>query len=459
MTKRVLCWLVVVLVVGILAGGTTLYVTGMRASTGAAQMPHGVQAGAPDAARPGARPAAARASAGAASASSDEDARRIEHGRYLARIGNCMGCHTASSGAPYAGGTPLDTPFGTFFGPNITPHEQHGIGRWTANDFWQALHEGRSPQGGFYYPAFPYTAYTRVTREDADALFAFLQTVPPDPTPSTPHALAFPYSMRSLLPLWRGLYFRPGADTAVVPQDAQPAAWLRGHYLVEGLGHCAACHTARDRLGASRDTDHLGGGMVDTLNWWAPALTAQKQGGLGLWSERDIADLLRTGVSARGTAAGPMGEVVRESLQHLTDGDAQAMAHYLTHLPQRETVSEPAALSDADAGTLQLGAQRYAQHCSQCHQADGQGMPPHWPALVGNSSVTAPSPHNVIRMILHGGFAPATVANPQPHGMPPFGQILNDQDIAALSTYIRQSWGNAAGAVNGLAVKRARERQ
>src|SRR5690606_37147654 len=163
----------------------------------------------------------------------------VERGRYLARLGNCSACHTARGGQAYAGGTPIPTPFGTLYGPIITPDRQTGIGTWSADDFWRALHNGKSRDGSLLYPAFPYTEYSRITRADADALYAFLRTVEPVERANRPHDLAFPYDQRWLLAVWRALYFRPGVQQ---DQPDQPAQWNRGRYLVQGLGHCAACH-------------------------------------------------------------------------------------------------------------------------------------------------------------------------------------------------------------------------
>jgi len=389
----------------------------------------------------------------AAAAPQADAAQLVERGRYLARAGNCMACHTARGGKAYAGGTPIPTPFGTLYGPNITPDAQTGIGAWSADDFWQALHNGKSRDGSLLYPAFPYTEYTRITRADADALFAFLKTVEPVSQTSRPPELQFPYDQRPLLAAWRALYFRPG-----VQQDdpAQSLQWNRGRYLVRGLGHCAACHAPRNSLGASVDADALPGGVIPVLDWYAPPLSGDAEAGLGRWSAQDIATLLKSGVAAHSTASGPMAEVVQGSSQHLTDDDALAIGTYLKTLPAVPPVP-PGGAAAPSAGSLELGGKLYAQHCAQCHRDDGRGAPPDWPALAGNPTVTAPSPANAIRMVLDGGFAPATAANPRPHGMPPFGQVLNDNDVALLVSYLRNSWGNSASAVTSLEVKRARD--
>jgi len=391
------------------------------------------------------------ASTGAAAAPADPQ-QRIERGRYLALAGNCMACHTARGGQAYAGGTPIPTPFGTIYGPNITPDEKTGIGAWSVDDFWQALHNGKSRDGTLLYPAFPYTEYTRVTRADADALFAYLRTVTPVNQPSRAPELDFPYDQRLLLAAWRALYFRPGVQEADPGQSTQ---WNRGRYLVEGLGHCAACHAPRNSLGATRAADGLAGGIIPMLDWYAPPLTNDPQTGLGRWSAEDIAALLRTGMAAHSSASGPMAEVVLGSTQHLNEADALAMGVYLKSLPATPAASSRPAVP-ASPAAMELGGKIYRQQCAQCHQPQGEGSAGAWPALAGNPTVTAPSPVNAIRMVLDGGFAPATAANPRPHGMPPFGQLLNDNDVAMLVSYIRNSWGNEAGGVTPLEVKRAR---
>ncbi|CAM4151959.1 c-type cytochrome [Bordetella tumulicola] len=377
----------------------------------------------------------------------------IEQGRYLARLGNCMGCHTAQGGQAYAGGTPIPTPFGTLYGPNITSDVQAGIGDWDADDFWHALHNGKSKDGSLLYPAFPYTEYTRVSRADSDALFAFLRTVPPSSQPSRAHELKFPYDQRELLAFWRALYFEPGV---LQPEAGQSTQWNRGRYLVEGLGHCAACHAPRNSHGATRAADGLAGGMIAGLGWYAPSLANDPVRGLGKWSAQDIATLLRTGVATHSTASGPMAEVVLGSSQYLTETDALAMGQYLKSLPASSTDSENTVTQPSTA-LLNHGGKLYAQHCAQCHQDQGQGSGVAWPALAGNPTVTAPSPVNAIRLVLDGAYAPATAANPRPHGMPPFGQVLGDNDIAALVSYIRFSWDNRASAVTGFDVKRVRD--
>ncbi|OZI77350.1 c-type cytochrome [Bordetella genomosp. 12] len=376
----------------------------------------------------------------------------IERGRYLAQVGNCAGCHTARGGQPYAGGTPIPTPFGALYGPNITPDAQTGIGSWSAEDFWRALHEGKGPGGKLLYPAFPYTEYTRMPREDVDALYAYLRTVAPVRQASRPPALTWPYDQRALLAGWRALNFRAGVYQ---PDPTQSVQWNRGRYLVQGPGHCAACHAPRDALGATQDGARLPGGVIPVLHWYAPPLNSDALRGLGTWSAADIAALLRHGMATPSVATGPMAEVVLGSTQHLTEADAQAIGLYLKSLPP--AVALPDSKRAPTASVMSLGERLYSQHCASCHQANGRGSGQDWPPLAMNSSVTAISALNVIHMVLDGGFAPATAANPRPHGMPPFGPFMDDNDIAAVVTYIRSSWGNNAGAVTPLEVKRARQ--
>lgn len=370
----------------------------------------------------------------------------IEKGAYLARAGNCMACHTAQGGAEYAGGRPIETPFGVIHAPNLTPDPETGLGRWTPDAFWRALHHGRSQDGRLLYPAFPYPQYTRVVREDADALFAYLQSLTPVHAPAKAHALTFPFNTQAALAVWRALYFRAEAWQPVA--DA-PDEWNRGAYLVQGLGHCAACHSARNSWGASVEEGLMRGGMMALQDWYAPAL------GGALGPREDLVRLLKTGVSASASASGPMAEVVFRSTQHLTTNDLQAMAAYLQTLPAPRAPATPVI----KANDAVLGAKVYTQHCAQCHGEQGEGRPGAIGALAGNRAVNLADGSNVVRMVLQGGYPPATAGNPRPHGMPPFSHQLTDTQIAAVSSYVRQSWGNMAPAVGTIEVYRAREKR
>jgi mono/diheme cytochrome c family protein len=375
----------------------------------------------------------------------------IARGAYLARAGDCMACHTVRGGAPFAGGRALDTPFGRVAAPNITPDPATGIGAWSADDFWRALHNGKSRDGRLLYPAFPYPNYTRVTRADSDALYAYLRSLPPQRQPNRTHELRFPYNQQWALAAWRFLYFKPGVHEADQKKDA---AWNRGAYLVEGLGHCNACHSSRNSLGASEAG--LSGGLIPQPGWYAPSLTAEREAGLGKWQVDEIVQLLRTGVTPRAAVFGPMAEVVERSLQHLTLADVGAMASYLKSLPASPDTPLQAPVGPAAERVLKQGKELYGHHCADCHGANGQGKAPAYPALAGNRALTMREPVNAIRIVLNGGFAPGTAGNPRPYGMPPYGPILEDAEVAAVVSYLRASWGNSAPAVTPADVNRYR---
>ncbi|MDY7573983.1 cytochrome c [Actimicrobium sp. CCI2.3] len=374
---------------------------------------------------------------------------QVAQGKYLALAGNCMGCHTVRGGAQYAGGRPIATPFGTIYSPNLTQDKTSGLGNWSADDFWRALHNGKSPDGSFLYPAFPYTSYTRMTRPDSDAMYAYFKTLAPVAQENLPNTLRFPYNQRPLLAAWRVLYFTPGTQEV---DASQTAVWNRGAYLVEGLGHCSACHASRTTLGGSRGG--LDGGLIPVLDWYAPSLTSSSEAGLGDWQPSHIVDLLQTGISPRGAVFGPMAEVVGSSLQHLSTPDLQAMAGYLKSLPQTSEAALPPVV--LDERTQRLGSKLYEQHCVNCHRADGGGIPPHYPPLAGNRAITMESAINPIRIVLNGGFPPSTGGNPRPYGMPPFAAILSDAEVAAVVSYTRATWGNAQPPVTAFDVARNR---
>jgi mono/diheme cytochrome c family protein len=379
----------------------------------------------------------------------------VHRGEYLARAGDCIACHTAPEGKLFAGGRAMPTPFGTLYSTNITPDPQTGIGNWTADQFYQMMHTGRSPDQGLLYPAMPFPSYTKVTREDSDAIYAYLKTVPPVRQQNRQHDLRFPYNNRALIIGWRTLFFNEGEYK---PNAQQSAEWNRGAYLIEGLGHCGMCHTPINALGGSSESQAFQGGLIPMQNWYAPSLTNNKEAGLGDWSIKDIVDLLRTGISARGAVYGPMAEVVYNSLQYLSPEDTRAMAVYLKSIGQGSPLPKVTSNIPRTEGRLllSLGKTVYDQHCASCHGKNGEGMPPNYPPLAHNQSIEMESAVNAIRMVLNGGYPPGTDANPKPYGMPPFGQTLSDDEVAAVVTYIRVTWGNRGVPVSAADANRLR---
>jgi mono/diheme cytochrome c family protein len=387
----------------------------------------------------------------AASEAFQSTPQQVERGRYLALAGNCAGCHTTRGGQPYAGGLPIETPFGTVYSSNLTPDAQAGIGSWSSAHFWRAMHNGRSKDGRLLYPAFPYPNFTQLTREDSDAIYAYLRSVPAAAVPNQPHRLRFPYDTQTALAVWRALSFQPETFR---PDPGKPAEWNRGAYLVGGLGHCIACHGSRDSLGATQTKLGLSGGLIAAENWYAPSLTDPHEAGVADWPTAEVVALLKTGTAPRGSVMGPMAEVVFRSTQYLSDADLAAMASYLKDLPGPPAASARPAAAPApgrrDAAAMARGARIYDQRCAYCHGDQGQGQPGAFPALAGNRAVTMARPTNLIQVIAHGGYLPATAGNPRPYGMPPFGQELDASDVAAVLTYIRGSWGNDAAPVTQL---------
>ena len=379
----------------------------------------------------------------ALSAEALKDPALIAQGKYLVIAGDCAGCHTAQGGQPYAGGVVLPTPFGNIVSTNLTPDHATGLGDWRFDDFWRALHHGQGRQGEWLYPVFSYTSYTKVTRDDAQAMFAYLQSLPAVHQPSQPLGLEFPYNVRSGLAAWRALYFHEGVYQ---PDPRKSAQWNRGAYLVQGLGHCNECHAARDAFGGSVDNQSLTGGQIPSQNWYAPDLSTKAHGGLQGWTQQDIVDLLKNGQSNKGSAFGPMAEVVYLSTQYLSDDDLHAIASYLDALPPRPQPVLAKSALDSTA-LAQHGSAIYADRCAACHGNNGQGVAGVYPPLDGNSSVNEPTGINATRVVVLGGFPPVTQGNRRPYSMPPFAQQLTDAEIAAVVTYIRQAWSNHAPAV------------
>ena len=379
-----------------------------------------------------------------------------QRGAYLARVGNCMGCHTTRGGKPYAGGRKMRTPFGVFVTPNITPDDDTGIGQWDKEDFWQAMHHGKSKDGRYLYPVFPYIEYTKVTRQDSDMIFAYMHSLSPVAQNNPPHKIDSPYDNQWLLFLWRAWYFKEGVYE---PDSSKSEEWNRGAYLVQGLGHCSACHTSRNVWGASQDGELAGGEIMGTY-WYAPSLISPLEAGVGDWPVEDIVELLSTGITSHAVTSGPMATIVRQSLQHLSADDMRAMAVYLQSISEKEIdvkkTKKVPAMPEAVRQYLSKGELIYEKHCQDCHGVSGQGMPNIYPPLAGNRSVTMASSLNTIRSVLYGGYPPSTTGNLRPYGMPPYQHIIYDIEIAQVVSYIRNAWGNIGSLVSPFDVDQSR---
>lgn len=363
-----------------------------------------------------------------------------QRGRYLADVGDCAACHTAEHGAMLAGGRPIETQFGIIYSPNITPDTETGIGSWTSDQFYHAMHDGMAPDGSRLYPAFPYPWFTKATRDDIDSLYAYLRTVPATKYRRPDNTFPWPLNDRAAMIGWNSLYFNAGSFR---PDASKSAQWNRGAYLIEGLGHCGACHTPKNVFGADKTSQAFQGS--DIQDWFAPSLAGDKLSGLGSWSPEDIVKFLKTGKTDRTMAYGPMAEVVERSTSKMSDDDLKAVATYL------KSLSATGADSHANGSTASggsVGATIYADACLACHQQNGEGVPGLFPSLKGNSVVQSAKATTVVRLILKGAQAAATEKSPTSPGMPAFGWKLSDDQIAAVANYVRNAWGNKAASVS-----------
>ncbi|ACC73904.1 cytochrome c [Paraburkholderia phymatum] len=390
----------------------------------------------------------------ASSAKIAADRETLQRGEYVAKAGDCAGCHTAVKGKPYAGGLGLGSPFGTIMSSNITPDRQYGIGQYTYEEFERALREGVARGGKRLYPAMPYPSFAKVTDDDMHALYAYMmQGVAPVAQPTPPSDVAFPFNQRWTLRFWQ-LAFAPKG--VYQPRAGRDAQWNRGAYLVQSLGHCGACHTPRGAGFQERGYDesrktYLTGGVND--HWFAPNLTGDNGSGLGRMSEADVASFLKTGHAGGVIAYGSMVEQIEDSSQYLTSADAQAIAHYLKSLPVQNpsgtyTPHADPARSSANGSRvpdeLSLGYNVYRGFCASCHRDDGTGVPQTFPSLAGNPSVLTEDTTSLIRLLVEGGNSPSTLAGPPRQSMPGFAATLADVQIAQVLTYIRSAWGNNA---------------
>jgi mono/diheme cytochrome c family protein len=362
---------------------------------------------------------------------------RLAHGEYVARLGNCIGCHTTHGGVPFTGGLAFRTHWGTIHSTNLTPDPGTGLGDWSLAEFRHAMRHGVS-RNGVLYPAFPYAHFALAPDADVDALFVYLQGLPATRREPIPNRLDFPASWRPILIGWRMLHYRPARIEVGADRSAE---WRRGRYLVDGLGHCAMCHGTRGALGSLPPQGYLGGDNIPGLGWYAPPLDAAQ---LERYSKRELADYLRAGNSVHGAAYGPMAEVVYNSLRYATDADALAIATFLKSVPPHAPLPVVPAAQRGGTGN---GAALYEKHCADCHGEEGRGDGHAFPPLVDSVAVTAPDAGNAVRLILYGAIAPVTPLNPRPYSMPPFAQELSSQEIAEVANYIRTTFGQRRASV------------
>jgi alcohol dehydrogenase (quinone), cytochrome c subunit len=389
----------------------------------------------------------------------------VKRGEYLAKMGDCTACHTIASGKPFAGGLQMLTPMGAIYSTNITPDPDTGIGRYSEDDFKRALREGVAKDGHNLYPAMPYPSYAKVNDEDARALYTyFMKGVAPVKQANRESDIKWPLNMRWPLMFWNIVFLDKNVYKDKTGQDA---AWNRGAYLVQGLGHCGSCHTPRGIGFQEKALDESGhlyltGGPVD--NWFASNLTGDHNAGLGRWSEADLAQFLKTGANQHASAFGSMTSVINNSTQALTDADLAAIARYLKSLPSEGGSGGPAYAYDPRATKVSLtrpanddGARLYATFCMHCHGVDGRGFAPMLAPLAGNPNVLETSPLSLINVTLNGTDDLVIAGVPAPYPMPKYAPVLDDQQIADILTFIRGGWNNAAPAVGASDVAKLRK--
>ncbi len=385
----------------------------------------------------------------------------VARGQYLADAADCLACHTAEGGEAFAGGRPFDTEFGTIYSPNISPDPATGIGGWSDEDFLRAMHEGVDKGGNWLYPAFPYPAYTYLTDDDVLAIKAYLFSQPPISNVPPEHTLRFPYNQRWLMRIWAMLY---NPDTRFEPVADRSPSWNRGAYMVEALGHCGDCHTPRTPLQSLDNRQKFGGGIAE--GWRAYNLSSDPTSGIGGWSAEDLERYLKTGRSQnRGSAFGPMAEAVHLSFAKMTDSDVSAIVEYVRSVPPIETPGlpaprmEPAALdplAGVPADANPRGLEVFSGVCAGCHGWTGQNdLVPH-STFTGSRAVNDPTATNVALAILRG--ASSLMADESAIAtMPAFGDILSDDDVAAVANYVVARFGATTSAITPAEVGMLRE--
>ncbi|WP_243443918.1 cytochrome c [Asaia prunellae] len=406
-----------------------------------------------------------------ASAQTSSQKDLLEKGRYLAAAADCSACHTHDATAPYGGGNPFRLPIGTLYAPNITPDIQHGIGSYTETDFSNALRRGIGKNGKPLYPAMPFPSYARMTDADIHALWIYFHDgVAPIARSAPDNAIHWPLSMRWPMTLWRWAFApTPKAAQANAKRDFPSDEIARGAYLVEGPGHCGACHTPRaltmqeKALSSDEGDAFLSSGAA--VDGWTPVnLRQDDRTGLGRWSENDIVAFLATGRSKKGSAFGGMSDAIEHGTQYLSTADLHAIARYLkTSLPARKH-EKPWHANPAIAQTLRegrlpnAGSRIYIDRCAACHRTDGHGYAPAFPPLAGNPTLMDKDPGSLILIVLRGATVVPTQKAPSALTMPGFGHVLNDQEVADVVTFIRQSWGNSGSTVTAADVHDFRNR-
>lgn len=367
----------------------------------------------------------------------------VERGQYLTHAADCLACHVTDGGQPYAGGLPVKMPFGTLYSTNITPDKGTGIGNWSDDEFVKAMQNGVGPDGKHYYPAFPYTSYTLMPREDILAIKAYLFSLEPVNQPNKENDIGFPFNQRWGIALWNMLFLD---DERFEPDAGQSEQWNRGAYLVEGLGHCGECHTPRNLLQARSGSKALGGATIQ--GWAAWNITGDEESGIGGWPDEALSSYLATGVApGYGVAGGPMAEVVNHSLRHLTQEDIQAMVTYLKSVPgQPSDVKRPEPKTLAKAppseGGHPLGQKLFADACSSCHLWDGGGRQTDYASLSGLRTLNDPQGLNLVQVILNGDALHGPSGH---HLMPAFSRHFNDREVSALSNFMLSHFGSQTG--------------
>ena len=373
----------------------------------------------------------------------------IARGKALTDAGDCASCHTADPAKPFAGGKRIDTPFGGIYSPNLTPDRDTGLGAWSDDDFYRALRFGVARDGSRYYPAFPYPNFTKLTRQDILAIRAYLATLTPvNHAPRAPE-LRWPLNYRVVMRGWNWLFFKPGI---LMPDQQKSAEWNRGRYLVEGVNHCGTCHTPKNMFGADKRDEAYGGNLVQRM--FAPRLDAAPRSGLKSWSVEDIAEYLKSGRNGRSHAGELMSEVVVNSTSKMSDADVRAIAVYLKDLP--DGAPEP-RVTPPSAAQMAAGEKLYNGACIACHEADGSGAPRIYPPLPDNANLQSADAASTLRIILDGAQTVTTPRAPNKGSMPGYAAKMTDREIADVTNYIRNSWGNAAPLVTAEDVAKARK--